>query len=851
MPDEPDNPSEPSPEPVLKAILSADVAGYTRMMSQDEEQTLRTFRGHAQAFEALVAEHGGRVFNRAGDAILAEFPRPMVAVRCATEIQAALRTRNDPLPHSRQVRFRIGINFGDVTLHGSQDLLGHAVNLAARVQACAKPGGICITGSVHDQIRNKLPLSFRFLGRKKYKNIPYRVPTFAITQAEGCGAFPLPQPHWLPWIATAAVILLAGAGAGYFFWPRPPAHPGLKLTEKDTIVLADFVNTTGDPVFDGALRQGLSAQLEQSPFLSLISDQRVGETLALMSQPKDARLTKELGREVCQRTASAADIEGSIAGLGSQYVLGLSAVNCHNGDVFAAEQATAKGKEQVLKTLGDAATKLREKLGESLASVEKYDVPLENATTPSLEALQAYSLGYRAWNVKDDLPTAVSFFQRAVSLDQNFAMAYAWLGINYSDLGESGRAAENIGRAYELRERTSEREKFFISSLYDEGVTGNLAAARAHCQLWSETYPRDDFPETSLTVIYSALGEYEKNLTAARAAIGLNTGSAIAYGNLAEAYLRLDRLEEARATAREALARSLDGRLIHFDLYLVDFLAQDAAGMEREAAGMMGKPGWEDAILHLESSTTAYAGKFSKARELTGQAVDSAQRKNQKETAAIYQAKAAVQEALVGNLAVAKQQAEAALALASSKDVQGASAIALVLAGDSARASLLAGDLERRFPEDTMVRFQYLPMIHAASALRGGNASMGVDALAAATPYDLGQGARLPLYSAYLRGQAYLAAGQGHNVLHLFTRTSPALGSAAGAEFQKILDHPGVVANEPIGALAHLGLARVYASAGDNAKAKTAYQDFFTLWKDADPEVPILQQAKAEFAKLK
>jgi serine/threonine protein kinase/tetratricopeptide (TPR) repeat protein len=645
-----------------------------------------------------------------------------------------------------------------------------------------------------------------------------------------------PRARW-PWIAgTAALILIAAAGTGYFLLRKP----GPKLTEKDTIVLADFTNTTGDPVFDGTLRQGLSAQLEQSPFLSLISDQRIAQTLALMSQPKDTRLTSAVAREVCQRTASAADIEGSIANLGNQYVLGLSAVNCRNGDLLAQEQVTANGKEQVIKALGESATKLRQRLGESLVSVQKYDVPLENVTTPSLEALQAYSLGYQAQLVKADSAGAIPFLQRAVTLDSNFAMAYAVQGIAYRDLGESVRAAESIGKAYELRGRTSEREKFAISSYYELDVTENLEAARTAYELWAQTYVRDYLPLVGLSIVDAELGEYEKALTASREALRLYPGSGVTYGNLIIAYVTLNRLDEAKATAQEALAHDLDGPWLRENLYLADFLLHNAADMGRDAAALMGKPGWEDSMLYLESDTAAFGGEFAKARELTSRAVDSAQQANEKEAAAGYKAEAAVREALVGNVALAKQDAQAALALSNGNYVEAFSAIALGLAGDSAQAARLAGDLGKHFPEDTVVQFESLPMIRAAVGLRTGDAGRAVKALAAAGPYELGQAVEpLPLnsmYPIYLRGEAYLAARQ---------------GVAAEAEFQKILDHPAVVLNEPIGALAHLGLGRAYTLAGDNAKAKSAYQDFFALWKNADPDIPILKQAKAEYSRLK
>jgi serine/threonine protein kinase/Flp pilus assembly protein TadD len=642
-----------------------------------------------------------------------------------------------------------------------------------------------------------------------------------------------PAKRW-PWL-TVAVILIAAASAAYFFLHRraPP-----KLTEKDTIVLADFTNTTGDPVFDGTLRQGLSAQLEQSPFLNLLSDQRIAQTLSLMSQPKDARVTQELGREVCQRTASAATVEGSIASLGSQYVLGLSAVNCHTGDVLAQEQVTTNVKEQVLKVLGDAARELRGKLGESLATVQKYDAPVENVTTPSLEALQAYTLGRQALVAKTDNIAAIPFFQRAVSLDPNFAMAYLLLGVSYINLGEPTRAADSMRRAYELRERTSELEKLNISSYYQTLVTGNLEAALQVYQLWAQTYPRDDIPQVSLSMVYPELGQDDRGLKAAQEALRLNPGGAITYGNLGYAYLLLNRLDEARATEREAQTHNIDGPFIHFRLYALDFLQHNIAGMEREVAGLTGKLGYEDLMLYYQSDASAYQGNFAKARELTRRAVDSAQRADKKETAAAYGAAAAVRDALVGNMALAKQEALDALALANGRDVEAFSAIALELEGDSVPAARLAGDLAKRFPQDTIVQFEYLPMIHASYQLRNGDAGKAVEALAAAAPYELGRSLSLSfgLYPAYLRGEAYLAARQ---------------SAPAEAEFQKILDHPGVVQTNPIGALAHLGLGRAYALAGDNAKAKTAYQDFFALWKNADPDIPLLQQAKAEYAKLK
>jgi eukaryotic-like serine/threonine-protein kinase len=640
----------------------------------------------------------------------------------------------------------------------------------------------------------------------------------------------------VPWkfaLAGAAVVAALIAAGLYY-----RSHRAKALTDKDTVVLTEFTNTTGDPVFDGTLRQGLSAQLEQSPFLNLLSDERIAQTLALMAQPKDARLTQQLAGEICQRTASAATIAGSISGLGSQYVLGLKAVNCHNGDVLADEQVTANGKEQVLKALGDGATKLREKLGESLASVQRFDVPPENVTTPSLEALQAYNLGFQEAFVKNDPVAGVPFFQRAITLDPNFAMAYARLGTCYNNVGQNERAAEATGKAYELRERVSERERLYIVSHYENFVAGDLDAARKTFELWAQTYPHDDVPPSNLAVIYNQLGDYDKALVENENAVKLDPGSALSYANLISGYVAVNHLDEAKAMAHEAQSRQLESPAEHANLYMVYFLQHDTAGMDHEAAALVGKAGWEDVIFFFESDTAASAGEFSKARELTRRAADYAERADEKETAAGYLAEGALREALVGNRDLAKQQAQAALALSNGRDVEGISAIALGLSGEPAHASKLAENLNGRFPKDTVTQIGYLPMIRAALALESGKPDKAIEALAVTSPYEMGSYSGVmgfSFYPVYLRGEAYLASRQ---------------GPQAASEFQKMLDHPGVVVNEPIASLAHLGLARSYALAGDSGKSRAAYQDFFALWKDADPDIPILKEAKAEYAKL-
>jgi eukaryotic-like serine/threonine-protein kinase len=636
------------------------------------------------------------------------------------------------------------------------------------------------------------------------------------------------------YIAAAAIVIGLIAGGLYYRSHRPTS-----LTDKDTVVLADFANNTGDAVFDGTLRQGLSAELEQSPFLSLVSDERIAQTLTLMNQSKQARLTPEIARDVCQRTASAATIEGSISSLGSQYVVGLKAVNCRTGDVLSQEQVTANGKEQVLAALGQAATKLRGRLGESLASVQKYDLPPDAATTSSLEALQAYTLGNRTTNVINDYAAAIPLFQRAISLDPNFAMAYLRLAQAYQPLSELARCAENTRKAYELREHTSETERLAISAFYELVVTGNLEAARTAYQAWAQSYPRDDEPPTYLWIVYAGMGDYEKAHAVALKAWQINPGSGNNSVNLAYSYQWINQLDQAKATVQDSRAHHVDSPWFPLLLYTVDFLQHDDAGMAQQVADATGKPGVDDQILFLESETAAYGGEFNKCRDLTRRAASSAERTNESETAAEYLGHSSVREALVGKMDAAKQDAKAATARSHSREGNAFSAIALALAGDSAQAVQLADDLRKRFPADTIVQSAYLPMIRAASALRSANASQAIGTLAAAEPYELGQtnySFTFGLYPIYLRGEAYLAAKQ---------------GAAAGVEFQKILDHYGAVGNQPIGALAHLGLARSYVLQADTPKARAAYSDFLTLWKNADPDVPLLKEAKAEFAKLK
>jgi tetratricopeptide (TPR) repeat protein len=635
-------------------------------------------------------------------------------------------------------------------------------------------------------------------------------------------------------VAVAAAALALSL-AGYFYFHRTPT-----LTDKDTIVLADFVNTTGDPVFDGTLRQGLAVQLEQSPFLSLISEERIQQALRLMGQPPDARLTPQLAREICERTASAAALEGSIASLGSQFVLGLRAKSCRTGDVLDEEQVQAAEKEDVLNALSQMASRFRTRVGESLATVEKHDTPLAEATTPSIEALKAYSAGWKVLFSTGDA-AALPLFKRATEIDPKFAMAYASLGRVYGDLDDPARSAESTSKAYQLRDRASDQEKFFITASYDLQVTGNLEKVQQTSEAWAQTYPREMIAHRFLGLIYTVSGKYEKAVEEERKLAELHPDQALGYDFLATGYVHLDRLGEAEDALKRASERQLEIPEFLVQRYDIAFLKGDKAGMEREAALAQGKSGAEDSIFNREAFALAYRGQLQKAMRTSRRAVDLALRVNQREKAALYETAPALWEAFFGNAPEARRSAMAALELSKELYVEYGAAFALALSGESSRSQTLVTDLESRFGEDTGVRFSYLPALRARLALNHGDASKAIELLQIAVPYELGtprssiHGNFGALYPIYVRGEAYLAAHQ---------------AAEAATEFQKILAHRGIVVSDPIGALAHLQLGRAFALSGDTTKAKTAYQDFLTLWKDADPTIPILKQAQAEYAKL-
>jgi serine/threonine protein kinase/Tfp pilus assembly protein PilF len=648
------------------------------------------------------------------------------------------------------------------------------------------------------------------------------------------------------WKIGVPVLLVASLVAGGLYYRSRQTK---RLTDKDTIVLADFANTTGDAVFDDTLKTALNVSLRQSPFLNVLSDSEVAKTLQEMTRPVGAKLTPEVARELCLRAGSKAYLAGSIGSLGSEYVLGLKTVNCQSGDTLAEEQVTAASKEKVLDTLGEAASKLRGELGESLATVQKFDVPLEQATTSSLEALKAYSLGQKARNEKGSA-AALPYHQRAIELDPNFSMGYWTVGDDYFILGEPRRTSEYLTKAFQLREHASEREKLMITAEYYSGATGELDKAAQTFQEEIESYPREYQAYCFVAYVYADQGQYEKATEFARQCLYFAPDVVLTYENLANYSLALQRFAETRQIIHEAQARKLDDYLLHNALYALAFLGADSAGMAEQQQWFAGKPDYENDGLALASDTEAYAGHLAKARELTKRAVESAVRADNKESGAVYLAIAAQQQAAYGFAAEARQTTAEALKLApTSHGVGVEAALAFAMTGDTARAESLAQDVNKRSPLDTQMQSLWLPAIQARLALDRKNPASALSALHAVSAIELGQISFLNniscLYHVYVRGEAYLAAGQ---------------GSAAAAEFQKILDHSSLVWNCWTGALAHLGVARSNAlqartSQGADAdaarvRALAAYKDFLTLWKDADPDIPILKQAKAEYAKL-
>jgi eukaryotic-like serine/threonine-protein kinase len=635
-----------------------------------------------------------------------------------------------------------------------------------------------------------------------------------------------------------SLILLASLAAIIFGLSHRHTSQASKLNEKDAIVLAEFTNSTGDPVFDSTLKQALAVSLLQSPFLNVLPDSRVASTLTMMTRPPNTQITNDVAREICQRTHSKAYIGGSISALGKEYVLGLKAASCETDDVLAEEQVTADRKEQALSALGKSAAKLREKLGESLASVTKYNKPLEEATTASLEALKQYGEALRVQQEQGDA-AAIPYTRRAIELDPNFALAYAALGVLYSNLNQTSLAKENFQKAYDLRDHVTQKERFPIEAFYFSSVTGEIDKAIQTYTAWARTYPADSIPASDLGGSLVTVGQYEKAADEINASLRLEPTSVIDYANLADDYLALDRMQDAKAALDEASSRHLDSQYLHLHRYHLAFLDNDLSAMQEQSLWAMGKPGAEDWQLSDEADTRAYYGRLRKARELTQQAVESAKRNDAIDTAALWQVNEALREAEFGNAALARKAAADAMALSSKSDIEVLAALALARGGDTVQSSALADKLAADLGRDTFIQAYWLPTIRAAVAINRGDGQKAVELLRAASDYELGEPRQSPshgtLYPVYVRGEAYLSAGD---------------GVQAAAEFQRMIDHRGIVANFPLGALAHLQLGRAFKLSGNADKAREAYAAFLVIWSDADPDIPILKQAKAEYAKL-
>jgi len=633
-------------------------------------------------------------------------------------------------------------------------------------------------------------------------------------------------------VAAAAAVTALVAG-GYVYYPRAAT-----LTDKDTIVLAEFTNTTGDPVFDDTLRQGLAVQLQQSPFLSLISDERIRRTLALMNQAADARLTSELARGVCARTASAAVLEGSIAALGSQYVLGLRATDCTAGDILADEQAQAARKEEVLSALSEIATRFRTRVGESLATIEQHSMPLEEATTTSLDALKAYSAAMAIFG-----PRRIPLLQRAIELDPEFAMAHAHLGFRFSSIGESALARQSLLRAYELRHRASNAERFYIDTLYDRDVTGNLERELRTLEAWAQSYPRDtNAINLPAGLALSSTGQHERAIAQTEKTLALDPDTPNGYSSMARNQLMANRPDDALLTVSRAAERNIESGELLLLPYLIAFLKGDDEALARTATAARKNPELEDFMPHLEALTLARSARLQDARRTSAVPVEIAQQSGRRERAGMFEAARAIWEAFYGNAAAARQSAGRALALGKFREVDYAAAFALALSGDLPQARRLADGLAREFPEDTSVQVMYLPTLRALFSLSAGDPAAAIQALQIASRYDLAPG-RLgfvgrfgSLYPIYVRGLAYLAAKQ---------------PTEAVGEFQRIIDHRNIVLVDPMDAMARLQLARALVLSGDTVKAKSAYTDLLTLWKDADAGTPLIEQARAEAARLR
>jgi tetratricopeptide (TPR) repeat protein/class 3 adenylate cyclase len=842
-------------------VLFLDIVGYSKLPMDHQETVLHTLQAvvsgapeflHAQASQEMI-----RLPTGDGMALVF-FGDAEAAARCALEVSRALKSHPEIL-------LRMGLHSGPVyriaDINANQNVAGGGINIAQRVMDCGDAGHILTSQSVADVLGqlSSWKECLHDLGEAEVKH-GVRVHLYNLYTDEA-GNAGLPQKLQTAQKTAAAVrskakrkklalgAVAAGALAalaiGGFLYPRRVNA----LTDKDTVVLTDVSNSTGDSIFDDTLKTALNVSLRQSPFLNVLSDRQVARTLQQMTRPANTKLTPEVARDLCQRAGSKAYIAGSIGSLGSEYVLGLEAVNCQSGDTLAEEQVTAASKEKVLDALGEAASKLRRELGETLATVQKFDAPLSQATTSSLEALKEYSLGLRASDEKGNA-AILPYNQRAIELDPNFAIGYDAMGNVYYSLSEVGRANEYFTKAFQLREHASERERMGIAADYYRNVTGELDKSTKTYQQYIESYPRDPAAYNNLGTVFGARGQYEKAAEITNQGLRLAPDHVSLYSNLANYTFASQHFDETRQIIHEAQARKLDDYPLHSALYALAFLAADSAAMTEQQQWYADKPEAENYGLALAADSGAYGGHMGKAWELTKRAVDSAIRADSKESGAIWEANAALQQAAYGNSAEARRTAAEALKLApTSQGAESEVSLAFAMAGDVPRAESLAQDLGKRFPLDTQMQSLWLPAIRAQLALDKKNPASALNQQTA-SPVELGQISFVTniscLYPVYVHGEAYLAAGQ---------------GSAAAAEFQKILDHSGVVWNCWTGALAHLGVARANVlesrtsrgadSDAAHIRALGAYKDFLALWKDADPDIPILKQAEAEYAKLR
>ena len=635
------------------------------------------------------------------------------------------------------------------------------------------------------------------------------------------------RQHKLALTVLLVVALLVVAAASYFS-SRAPAG----LNERDTVLMADFTNATGDPVFDGTLRQALAVQLDQSPFLSIFSDERVRETLRYMGRSPDERLTVAVAREVCQRQGLKALLTGSISSLGSHYVISLEAMNAYTGDVIARQQVEVESKEQVLRALGGATSNLREKLGESLRMIEKFDAPIEQATTSSLEALKAYSLGNEQQS-RGRYLEAIPLYRRAVELDPQFALAHARLAVAYDNSRQTGLAAESATRAFDMRERVSEREKLFISWRYYSLTTREIDKAIEVLELWKQTYPRAAEPLNTLAFYYAQMGQFEQAIEEAQQAIRMNPTRAQPYSNLAVALMCLNRFEEAKRTYEEALAQGLDSIGYHWGLYLIAFTQGDTQAMQEQVNFLAGKPNEYEAV-DWQAKTSTFSGQFEKAKGLSGHAIELARRRSLDEVASQFAVSATLRTAVVGHCQQVEAEVTNALALARTNATIIEGALALATCGDVNPALTLINEHHRRYPKDTLLNAVWLPTVKAIAELRRNNPAAAIEQLEPARRYEKGYAAAY--WPLYVRGLAYLQQRD---------------GARAEAEYQKILGSPGVNINSGLYSLAYLGKARAIALGGDVGRSRKAYEDFFSLWREADQTIPVLQEAKREYDRLK